>query len=97
VVESAVACFALDSIHGVTNNDRMVIPGRVHNGVVVVNGGLLLPEGTEVSVSYPVSPGGHPSRSRERVQLPLIRSARPGSRQITAERVAELLEEDVSA
>jgi hypothetical protein len=36
--------------------------------------------------------------SRQRVQLPLVRSKDPLSRQLTAERVAEILdEEDVSA
>ncbi len=36
--------------------------------------------------------------SRQRVQLPLVRSKRPGSRELTGERVGEILNvEDVSA
>jgi hypothetical protein len=72
----------------------MEIRGRVHNGVVVLEGELLLPEGTMVTVSYPVSPPTEPPDTQRRVLLPLVRSDRPGSRRLTAERLAELLEED---
>jgi hypothetical protein len=72
----------------------MTVRGRVQNGVVVVNGGLQLPEGAEVTVSYPVASTIERETSPKRLQLPLVRSARPGSRMLTADRVAELLEED---
>ncbi len=72
----------------------MEIPGRVQNGVVVLEGEVPLPEGALVTVSYPVPlPVGQPD-SRRRVVLPLVRSDRPGSRRLTAERVAEILEDD---
>ncbi len=72
----------------------MEIPGRVHNGVVVLEGGLMLSEGTVVTVLCPgpfhvQSPG-----KRKQVQLPLVPSEEPGSRQLTAERIAELLDQD---
>ncbi len=77
----------------------MEIAGHIHNGVVVLEGGVSLPEGTPVIVSCgaiaqtPTARG--PGR---RVQLPLVRSDRPGSRNMTADRAAELLdEEDASA
>jgi hypothetical protein len=80
-----------------SENGGMEVQGRVSNGVVVLEGGLSLPEGTLVTVSYPAAPPAEPPESRRRVQLPLVRSDRPGSRQLTAERVAEPLEdEDVS-
>jgi hypothetical protein len=79
-------------------NGGMEAQGRVCNGVVVLEGGLSLPEGTLVTVSYPGAPPAEPTKMRQAVQLPLVRSDRPGSRQLTAERVAELLEdEDVPA
>jgi hypothetical protein len=76
----------------------MEIRGRVHNGVVVLEGGNPLPEGTVVTVLYSVSLPPEPPGSRRRVVSSLVRSASPGSRPLTAERIAELLEdEDVSS
>ena len=76
----------------------MTIPGRVQNGVVVLDGNTTLPEGTRVSVLIPVTPLGPPAEMKRRVKLPFVRSDRPGTLLLTAERVAELLdEEDVPA
>jgi hypothetical protein len=72
----------------------MKIPGRVRNGVVVLEGGLSLPEGTLVTVSYPDAPQTEPPEIHRRVRLPLVRSDRPGKRRFTGEDVAELLEDD---
>jgi hypothetical protein len=72
----------------------MQIRGVVHNGVVVLDGETQLPEGAVVSVSYPISPPGLPSSSRQRVQLPLVPSDRPGSLHLTADRIAEFLDDD---
>ena len=83
----------------------MVIRGRVQNGVVVLDdpGASGLPEGAVVSVCYPAAPQterepeGNRNKAKEgrrRVQLPLVPSKRPGTRRLTAERVAELLDED---
>ena len=83
------------SILSVTST--MELRGRVHNGVVVLEGELPLPEGAVVTVSYTAPSRVGPPDSRRRVRLPLVPSDRPGSRPLTAERVAELLEdEDVS-
>jgi hypothetical protein len=75
-------------------NGVMVIRGRIQNGVVVLEDAPSLPEGTMVTVSYGIAPSTQPPETRRRVQLPLVRSDRPGSRRLTAERVAELLEDD---
>jgi hypothetical protein len=72
----------------------MIIPGRVHNGVVILEGGPALPEGAAVSVSYPASGGSAPVREKRRIQVPLVRSARPGSIQLTGERIAEILDQE---
>ena len=76
----------------------MEIRGRVENGVVVLEGGLPLPEGTAVTIVCSDTPRAEPAGEKRRVELPLVPSARPGSLRLTAERAAELLEEsDVSA
>jgi len=72
----------------------MVIRGRVRNGVVVLQGGPALPDGLEVTVSCPDLPGTRPRRRKRRVELPLVRSDHPGTLHLTAERIAEILEED---
>jgi len=72
----------------------MEIIGRVQNGVVVLEDGPPLPEGMEVIVSFPDPAHLEPPAPRQRVSLPLIRTGRPGSLRLTAERIAELLEDD---
>jgi hypothetical protein len=88
----------LESDFAALNNDSMVIPGRVQNGVVVLEGGSVLPEGAAVSIAYPALPATKPSDEKRRIQVPLIPSDRPGSVQLTGTRIAEILdEEDASA
>ena len=70
----------------------MSLQGRVQNGVVVLEGGLLLPEGTAVTVF--IAPTVRPAQSGSRIELPLVRSAKPGSLNLTGDRIAEILEED---
>jgi hypothetical protein len=75
----------------------MIIPGRVRNGVVILEGGATLPEGAAVIISYPASGRSAPVREKQRIQVPLVRCERPGSIQLTGERIAEILnEEDAS-
>ncbi|REJ72001.1 MAG: hypothetical protein DWQ34_21650 [Planctomycetota bacterium] len=71
----------------------MNILGRVKGGVIVLEGGPVLPEGSIVTVSC-IDDVHSPTAGRKpRVQLPLVPSTRPGSVMLTAERVAELLDE----
>ena len=84
----------LDSTGKPTKNVDMEIHGRVQNGVVVLEGGRSLPERAIVTVSYPLATTTKPPDSREKVQLPLVLSDRPGNLDLTAERIAELWEED---
>jgi hypothetical protein len=72
----------------------MTTLGRVQNGVVILEDGQSLPEGTIVTVSYPASKPAAPPDSGYRVQFPLVTSGRPGSLDLTADRIAELLEDD---
>ena len=72
----------------------MTIKGRVHDGVIVLPEGVTLPEGTEVIVSC--ESGGVSDREQKKsVEFPLVHSRHPGTLQLTPERVAELLDEDV--
>jgi hypothetical protein len=75
----------------------MKIPGHVANGVVVLDGGARLPEGTAVTVSCNQGNPPQPTRKRRRVVLPLIKSKHPGSLPLTGQRIAEILEEEDSA
>jgi hypothetical protein len=72
----------------------MEIRGRVHNGVVVLEADLTLPEGAIVTVLYTEPPPTVPPESGYRVQFPLVKSDRPGSVDLTAERIAEILNDD---
>ncbi len=89
--------FALDSQSVAANNDRMVIPARVHNGVVVLEGDSALPEGAAVNVVFLAAANGKTPRERRPVQLRLIPSSRAGNVQLTNEQISEIMdEEDVS-
>jgi hypothetical protein len=75
----------------------MEIPGRVQNGVVVLEGPSTLPEGMAVSVVPRVSPVIRVARRQRRVVLPLVPSENPGSVDLTGERIAEILVEQDAA
>jgi hypothetical protein len=72
----------------------MEIRGRVHNGVVVLEGEPTLPEGAIVSVMYPTPPTTVASDSGKRVKFPLVRSGPPGSLNLTSDLIAEHWEND---
>ena len=75
----------------------MMVKGRVKNGVIVLEGGVILPEGAAVTVSCDVTPAVQPA-AKEQVEFPLVHSQHPGTLRLTARRVADLLEEqDVSS
>jgi hypothetical protein len=72
----------------------MELSGYVQNGIIVLAGGLSLPEGTPVTVSYNLELGSPPPAGKKRVQLPLVRTGEPGSLHLTNERIAEIFEEE---
>jgi hypothetical protein len=77
---------------------NMSISGRVHGGVVVLEGGASLPEGTPVTVSCYVAPSLRGGEQPNRIQVPLVRTGNPASVNLTEERLSQLLDdEDVSA
>jgi hypothetical protein len=84
----------LRSKKSTAENDGMTIKGRVHDGVIVLPEGVILPEGAEVIVSC--ESGQVSDREQKKpVEFPLVHSRRPGTLHLTSERVAELLDEDV--
>src|SRR5438876_8554691 len=93
-VSNGGGLFVLDFIPWTTNNDRMIIPGRVHNGVVVLEGESALPEGAAVTVTYPASPTAEPAVDKRRIEVPLVRTGQPGSVPLTGARIAEIMDEE---
>jgi hypothetical protein len=77
------------------DNSGMELLGHIHNGVVVLDDGATLPEGTRVSVS-PVPP--QPVIVTKPGELPVVVGGAPGSLNLTNERINAILEEeDVAA
>jgi hypothetical protein len=72
----------------------MEIPGRVQNGVVVLQGETKLPDGTPVTVLCPGVRIRRKPGKKKRVKFPLVRSEHPGSLHLTNERIAEIPEEE---
>jgi hypothetical protein len=76
-------------------NGRMkIFHGRVHNGVVVLEDGPVLPEGAAVIVSRAEAEGATKPAEQKRVKFPLVHSNNPGSLHLTNERIAEVLDEE---
>jgi hypothetical protein len=87
----------LDSGDAEGDNRRMVIQGRIQNGVVVLDGNSELPEGAVVAVVFPAQPPKPQAAEGTRVQFPLVRSAQPASIDLTNDRIAEILDEEDAA
>ena len=67
--------------------------GIVHNGTIVIDGGVPLPEGTRVVVSIEAE-SAESNPSEYRVQFPLVYSETPGQLHLTNEEIAEYLDDD---
>ncbi len=76
----------------------MLISGCIQNGVVILQDGVTLPEGAAVTVVY-CSPTmtATDGRPQGRIEFPLVRSARPGSIDLTNDRIAELLDDQAAS
>jgi hypothetical protein len=72
----------------------MEIPGRIQNGVVILEGDVCLPEGTTVTVLCDAAPTVERSTEQKRDELPLVQSERPERILLTNERIAEIFEEE---
>ena len=85
---------ALETMPCGINNYGMVIPGRIRNGVVILESESALPEGAAVIVTYPAPPQGKPPTQKRRIEVPLVRTGQPGSVPLTGARIAEILDEE---
>ena len=74
----------------------MKTSGIVQNGVIVLEGGVLLPEGTLVDVTIP-SPLIKVKAITKRAEFPLVPSANPGSVRLTNEMIGEILDDEDGA
>jgi len=72
----------------------MQIPGRIQGGVVVLEGGTSLPEGTSVIVFCNAAKHHAAAAQSARIQVPLVHTNRPGAVELTGERIAELMDDD---
>lgn len=62
--------------------------GVIHNGMIVIDGGIPLPEGTRIRVS--IEPAMRVSHSAShQVEFPLVHSKTPGRLQLTNKMIAE--------
>jgi hypothetical protein len=75
----------------------MIISGRVHNGVVVLESESALPEGAAVTVTYPALVRDKRVNEMGRIQVPLVRTGEPGSVRLNGARIAEILDEEDAA
>jgi hypothetical protein len=76
------------------DNCSMEIPGHVQNGVLVLDGGATLAEGTRVVVSQVSRVGQGSPAEKKRIELPLVSSGEPGSVHLTNERIGEIFDEE---
>jgi len=75
----------------VAENEGMTIKGHVRKGVIVLEGGVTIPEGTPVTVSCDVTPEAKRLAGKPGHQFPLVHSKQPGTLRLTGQKVAELL------
>ena len=76
----------------------MNIPGRVENGVVVLEGAMELPEGAQVVVSLRTGPNIRAAVEQRPVKLPIFDYDGPPDLELTNDRIADILtREDASA
>ncbi len=72
----------------------MQILGHVESGVVVLDGGATLAEGTRVVVSQLSCVDQGPQSEKKSVELPLVSGGEPGSIHLTNKRINEIIDEE---
>jgi hypothetical protein len=75
----------------------MTLTGHVQNGVVILDGNSMLPEGASVTVLYIEAVIKKPTPGGKRIEVPLVRTGEPGTVHLTNERIAEILDEEDAA
>jgi hypothetical protein len=87
---------AVASRRGPGDNWGMVITGSIHNGVVVLEGGISLPEGVRVQVIL-TSETQPAKKSGQRVKLPIFDSGEPPFIDLTNDQIADILDREDAA
>jgi hypothetical protein len=78
--------------------ELLEIPGRVQDGVVILEGPVSLPEGAAVTVVLRARPAIRVAKNQRPVEFPLVPSHAPGSVQLTNAKIGEILDaEDASS
>jgi hypothetical protein len=72
----------------------MELHGHVQNGVIILLGDVLLPEGTPVTVSCSLDLASSSPVEKKRVEFPLVWTGKPGSLNLTNDRIAEVFDDD---
>lgn len=72
----------------------MELTGRIENGVVVLHGACILPEGAEVTVLYRPSAKMPEGKDNCRIQFPLVRTGEPRTVDLTNAQIEDLLSAD---
>ena len=72
----------------------MIIPGRVQNGVVVLEGPMTLPEGSAVYVSNQLTPNIRLAKRQTPVVLPIFDYDGPPDVELTNERIGEIMDQE---
>ena len=72
----------------------MTFTGHIQNGVVVLDGGASLPEGTPVTILLnEMNPAiEKPIAGINHIDFPIVRDGHPGTWNLTQERMAEIQE-----
>ncbi|MGH7194277.1 MAG: hypothetical protein ACREJM_12220 [Candidatus Saccharimonadales bacterium] len=85
---------ALAARDGLCETSDMEFAGRIHNGVVVLEGNPALPEGARVTIFYAGSSASRPEPKKGRIEVPRVRTGHPGTVKLAGERIAEILDEE---
>jgi hypothetical protein len=85
----------LDSPAEHCDNVGMEIHGTIQNGVVVLDNAASLPEGTLVTITLRTETVLQ--SDKRRVEFPLVKTGELGSIELSNERIAEILEEEIES
>jgi hypothetical protein len=93
-LEAQPPMWLLANLAWARDNWAMTLTGHIENGVVVLDEGMNLPEGTQVAVTPVVPLPKEPTSKARWVEFPLVRTGVPGSVDLTNQHLAEILEEE---
>jgi hypothetical protein len=75
----------------------MILYGHFQNGVVILDGGMPLPDGTAVVIQQQSAKPALLDEPFAPIPFPLIQSGEPGSLKLTNQLIAEIFDEEDAA